>query len=95
MQEAVWEVDGAGDTNVSKMKTLPPSATAASALFGACVNRTQAGGLGSYSQGSFLCSLSLLPRSWPPSPPLWSGILSLCPALTFLACCVVVILGDV
>lgn len=57
MQEGVWEVDGAGDVGVSKMKTLPPSATVASALFGACVSRTRQEE-GSDPQGSFLCSLS-------------------------------------
>lgn len=93
MQEGIWEVDGAGDVGVSKMKTLPPSATVASALFGACVSRTrqEVWALIRKALSCVLCPLT--PSRAPISASAeWR---SLCPALAFLACCVAVILGGV
>lgn len=61
IQEGIWDVDGAGDMEVSKMKTMPPPATAASTPLGAYMSRARAGGLGSHLQGPFLCSVSPTP----------------------------------
>lgn len=62
IQEGIWEGGGAGDMDVSKMKTVPPLATTSPSAFGAYVNRTQAGGLGCSLQSHFLCSLSPVPK---------------------------------
>lgn len=93
IQEGIWEGGGAGDMDVSKMKTVPPLATTSPSAFGACVNRTQAGGLGCSLQSHFLCSLSPVPKlrhePWLHHlcPAAWCKFSTL--ALTLLICCVV------